>query len=77
MLEHGRDARLAHYFHPPQNCHSSMMLSWNTCAIIPVTPQIYFLDIEFVDGTVLIARTQEHTQTLLSLVQIEAVKYDL
>ena len=54
-----------------------MMLSWNTCAIIPVTPQIYFLDIEFVDGTVLIARTQEHTQTLLSLVQIEAVKYDL
>ena len=44
---------------------------------LSVTPQIPFFDVEFADDTVLIARTQEHMQTLLSLVQTEAAKYNL
>ena len=44
---------------------------------LSVTPQIPIFDVEFADDTVLIARTQEHMQTLLSLVQTEAAKYNL
>ena len=44
---------------------------------LSVTPQIAFLDVEFADDTVLIARTQENMQTFLLLVQAEAAKYNL
>ena len=41
---------------------------------LAVTPSVPFFDIEFADETVLISRTQEHMQNLLSLVQEEAAK---
>ena len=44
---------------------------------LSVTPQIPFFDVEYADDTRLIARAHEHMQTLLDLVQREAVKYNL
>ena len=44
---------------------------------LAATPRLPFFDIEFADDTVLIARTQEHMQDLLLMVQQEAAKYNL
>ena len=44
---------------------------------LAATPTIPFFDVEFADDTVLIARTAEHIQSLLHIVQQEAAKYNL
>ena len=44
---------------------------------LAMTPQLRFLDIEFADDAVLIARTSKQMQDLLLLVQQEAEKHHL